>query len=625
MDHSKTAQGVLRGVGGDQNVQSLVHCMTRLRFVLRDGSKVDDAAVRRLPGVITTATAGGQYQVVIGNDVAEVYEAIVGSSRLSGAAAPAAEAPPEKKQNLLNRAIAMISALFAPIVWALAGTGLLKAFLTVAATFGWIDTETSTYVILNALSDAFIYFLPIALAITASKYFRADQFTSLAIAGALVYPSISALAGQEGLTFLGIPVTMMSYASSVIPIIIAVWVQSWLERWLHSWIPAAVRRFLTPMIVVLLLVPAIFLAIGPVSNIVSVALADGIGWLFDVAPWLGGALIGGLWQVFVIFGLHWGFQPLLILEFSQTGQIILAAPTYAAALSQAAAVLGVWIRTRNRRLKSLAGPATLSGFLAGITEPAIYGVNLPLKRPFIFGVIGATVGGALIAAGGVAATAYAVPSGLALPALFTVGNTVMLILGLAAAVLIPLVLTLTIGFVDPVDDDAADIDDDETPDAAVLSPLDGIVVPLREVPDPAFGEGGLGDGVAIRPSGNVVYAPFDGVVVAAFPTGHAVGLRHPSGAEVLIHVGIDTVRLAGEHFTLRVEGGQQVRAGDVLVEFDAAQITAAGYDLITPVVVTNGEEFPTLADVADGNIGHGDPLFLAVAAAPRPAAERPAS
>jgi PTS system beta-glucosides-specific IIC component len=307
MDYSKTAAAVLKGVGGEENVSSLVHCATRLRFVVRDDAKVDKAAVKAAPGVIATAEAGGQYQVVIGNEVPEVFAEIGKISALTGTAAAGKTPEAGPKGNPLNRFIAMISAIFTPLLWALAGTGLLKAFLAAAVTFGWLENTTTTYVILNALSDAFINFLPLALAITAAKYFNAQQFTSLAIAGALVYPSIVELNGVADITFFGIPVTMVSYVSSVIPIIVVVWLQSHAEKFLYAKLPSAIRRFVTPMLLVLILVPLVFLAIGPLSNLISGGLASGIGWIFSVVPWLGGAIMGGLWQVFVIFGLHWGF------------------------------------------------------------------------------------------------------------------------------------------------------------------------------------------------------------------------------------------------------------------------------------------------------------------------------
>lgn len=607
-DHAKTAAAVVTGVGGESNITSLVHCATRLRFVLKDESKADAAALRATPGVITTAQAGGQYQVVIGNDVPDVFAAIQAQTSLGGGAEGGDSGP---KGNLFNRFIKMISSIFTPILWALAGTGLLKAFVAAAVTFGWLDATTTTYTILNALSDALINFLPMALAITAARYFKASEFTSFAIAGALVYPSIVALNGQPDITFFGIPVTMVSYVSSVIPIIVIVWLQSYAERFLLKVLPGAVKRFLTPMIVVAIAVPLVFLAIGPLSSLIGGGLAAGIGWVFQTLPWLGGAIMGGLWQVFVIFGLHWGLVPLFQLELQNTGQMLLIGPVFAAVLAQAAAVAGVLVRTRNKNLRSLAAPATLSGLLAGITEPAIYGINLPLKRPFAFGIVGGALGGALIAMGGVFSVAFVVPSGLALPALLGNGNMVMLAIGLAVALLVPFLLTVLVGFKDPVDA-AAPAAPAAATDTTVLNPVDGTVVALSEVPDAAFADGSLGKGVAVRPTSGAVYAPFDGTVVAAFPTGHAIGLRGVDGVELLIHVGLDTVKLGGQHFTLKVQSGAVVKAGDLLLEFDGDAIEKAGYDLITPVIVTNGDLYPDVADTASGPLSHGETLFRAV-------------
>ncbi|MFV0429187.1 MAG: beta-glucoside-specific PTS transporter subunit IIABC [Arachnia sp.] len=609
-DYAKTAESVLRGVGGKGNVTSLVHCATRLRFVLKDESKADAAALKATPGVITTTQAGGQYQVVIGNDVPEVYAEIGKMSGLGAGSGGGDDDAP--KGNLFNRFITMISSIFTPLVWALAATGLLKAFLSTAQTFEWIDPESSTFAMLNALSDGFIYFLPVALSITAARYFKASEFTSLAIAAALVYPTIVAMNGAEGLTFFGIPVTMVSYVSSVIPVILIVWLQSHAEKFLNSVLPGVIRRFVTPMIVILVAVPLVFLVVGPISDVVSSAIGSGINWLFTTAPWLGGAIVGGLWQVLVIFGLHWGMVPLFQVELATTGHIALLAPVFAAVLAQAGAVAGVWVRTRSQTMRSLAAPATLSGFLAGITEPAIYGVNLPLKRPFAFGILGGVVGGAIIAMGNVFSGAFVVPSGLALPALFGNGNMVLMVIGLAAAILIPFLMVVILGFKE-LDEETA------TPavsagDVAVLSPVDGTVIALSEVSDAAFAEGSLGQGVAIQPRSGAVYAPFDATVLVAFPTGHAFGLRHSDGTEVLIHIGLDTVKLNGEHFTSRVESGQEVRAGDLLVEFDPDAIKAAGYDITTPVIVTNPDMYPLVAATASGPVAHGEPLFTAVAA-----------
>ncbi|PZU45289.1 MAG: PTS beta-glucoside transporter subunit EIIBCA [Microbacterium sp.] len=607
-DYAKTAAGVLAGVGGEDNVSSLVHCATRLRFVLKDESKADTAAVKATPGVVTVAQAGGQYQVVIGNDVPEVFAEIGKVTRFGSDDAPASDGP---KGSLFNRFISMISGIFTPVLWTLAGTGLLKAFLSAAVTFGWIDPTTTTYAVLNALSDAFINFLPLALAITAARYFKANEWTSLAIAGALLYPTMTALVGQPDLTFFGIPFVMVSYVSSVIPVIIIVWLQSHAERFLYAKLPGAIRRFVTPMIIVLLGVPIVFLVIGPISDFVGGLLGDGIGWVFATVPVLGGAIMGGLWQVFVIFGLHWGLVPVFQIEFQSTGKMLLIAPVFAAVLAQAAAVAGVWVRARNKNLKSLAAPATLSGFLAGITEPAIYGINLPLKRPFAFGIVGGAIGGAIISMGSVFSTAFVVPSGLAITALLGNGNMVALALGLGAAIIIPFVLVLMF-LKEPAADAAAPAASaDAANDVAVRSPLDGTVIPLSEVADAAFADGSLGKGVAIQPRSGAVYAPFDAVVVAAFPTGHAFGLRHADGAEVLIHIGLDTVKLNGQHFTVKVTSGQHVKAGDLLATFDGEAIAKAGYDLTTPVIVTNPDLYPAIAAAASGPVAHGEPLFTA--------------
>ncbi|MDY7542187.1 MULTISPECIES: beta-glucoside-specific PTS transporter subunit IIABC [unclassified Cryobacterium] len=611
MKHSETAANILQNVGGEKNVRSLVHCATRLRFVLADESKADTARIKALPGVVTVAQAGGQYQVVIGNDVPEVYAEIGKISKL-GASSDGSDSSSAsaEKTSMFNRFIAMIAAIFTPLLWALAGTGLLKAFLAAAVTFEWISPETSTYVVLNALSDAFIHFLPLALAFTAARYFKANEFTSFAIAAALLYPTLPTLTGAPDVTFFGVPFTMVSYVTSVIPIIVIVWLQSHAEKFLYAKLPSVLRRFVTPMIVVLIAVPLVFIAVGPISAIVSGWLGGGISWVFQVAPWAGGAIMGGLWQVFVIFGLHWGLAPLAALELQEAGRSLIIAPLFAAVLAQGAATAAVFFRTRNQNLKSLAAPATLSALLAGITEPAIYGVNLPLKRPFAFGIVGGVVGGAIISLGGGFTTAFVTPSGLALPALIGNGSAVATVIGLLASVIVPFMLTLVFGFKEP--------DEPGTPAESgtqieVSSPLDGTVIALSETPDAAFADGSLGHGVAIIPRKGALYAPLDATVVVAFPTGHAIGLRHADGAELLIHVGIDTVRLGGEHFSLKVARGQTVSKGDLLIEFDLDAITAAGYNLTTPVIVTNGELYPTLFDQAAGPISHGDPLFRAVA------------
>ncbi|MFV0407896.1 MAG: beta-glucoside-specific PTS transporter subunit IIABC [Propioniciclava sp.] len=590
VDYAVLARDVLNNVGGEENISSYTHCATRLRLQLKDNAKADKATVEKLPGVIAVMEAGGQFQVVIGNNVPLVFAEL---NKITSIDHDAVEAP---KGSLFNQFIALISSIFAPMLWTLAGAGLFKAFLSLFVNFGWLDPASTTHTILNAASDALFYFLPLFLAITAAKRFKTNQFTSLAIGAALVYPATAALAAPDAgpVTFLGIPVVMMSYASSVIPIVVAVWLQGYLERFLNRVLPSAIRNFTTPLLTLFIMVPLVLMTVGPVTTYVANWLSGGINALFTFAPWLAGAIMGGFWQVFVLFGLHWGLTPLMINEFATQGYSILTGPLLAAVLAQAAATLAVMLRSRSANRREVAGPAALSGFLAGITEPAIYGVNLPLKKPFYFGIAGGAIGGTIAALGGSAADAFVFPSLLAIPAYMNVGNFTLQLLGTGSAIAIAFILTWL--FVDRELPDA-DTDADAAVEAVagqsagavvhVPSPVAGDIIALDQVPDKVFASGAMGVGFGVKTTDGTVRAPVDGTVAVTMKSNHAFGLKTDDGVEVLIHIGIDTVQLQGEHFTSHVEKGQRVAAGDVLATFDLEAVKAAGYDPTTIVVITN--------------------------------------
>jgi len=453
VDYRSLAVDVLDKVGGEENVASLTHCATRLRFKLKDGNKADKAAVERLAGVITVMEAGGQFQVVVGNNVPIVYAEIGQISKLTADGADAGGG--KEEGNLLNRFIALISSIFQPLLWPLAGAGLLKAFLAMGTQFGWLDAASTTYTILNAAADGLFMFLPIFLAVNAAKRFKVNQFTSMAIAAALCYPAITALVSSpDPVTFFGIPVAMVTYTSSVIPIIVAVWLQSYLEHWLNKVLPSWLRNFTTPLLVLLIMVPLTLLTVGPVTSFAATSISTGIAWLFTTAPWLAGALMGGFWQVFVLFGLHWGFVPFMVNDYATIGYSLLAGPLPAAVLAQAAATLAVLFKTKNVSLKELSGPAALSGFVAGITEPAIYGVTLRLKKPFYYGIAGGVVGGAIAAYGGSASSAFVFPSLLGLAAYMQVGSFALQLVGTGVAIAIAFTLTMVFGF-DDIPNEAA--------------------------------------------------------------------------------------------------------------------------------------------------------------------------
>lgn len=634
VDHQRLAGDILEGVGGEANISGLAHCATRLRLQIRDNDLVDDAAVQDLPGVVTTVNAGGQYQIVIGNDVPKVYAGLGALTNLTGDTPQTEDEGP--KGNLFDRFIRLISSVFTPILWTMAGLGLFKAFLVLAVQLGAANPESTTYLILNAASDGFFYFLPLFLAVTAARRFDANQFNSMAIAAALVYPSVVALTeATERVTFLGIPVVVMSYASSVIPIIVAVWVQGYLERFFNKILPDWLRNFTTPMLTVIIMVPLVLLTVGPVTMLVAQWLSDGVTFLLSAVPWLGGAIMGGFWQVFVMFGVHWAFIAVIINDLGTQGFSVIPAPLMAAVLAQAAATFAVLLRSRSAKRREVAGPATISGFLAGITEPAIYGVNLPLKLPFYFGLVGGAVGGAIIGLGGLAASDFVFPSLLAYPAFLTYGKFSFMVIGTIAAILIGFFLTFFFGPREQSDDEpakdgrvagipdsASEADTVKAVDqenmklatavaTSIGAPVSGVTVPLKDVNDKVFSSGAMGPGYGIKPNEGTFVSPLDGEVVVAMKTGHAFGIKGDDGVEVLVHIGLDTVQLDGKHFASKVKKGQKVKKGDVLAEVDLDGVTAEGFDTTTVVLVTNAKALSEVITSAPGSVAPGASTMLA--------------
>lgn len=626
------AEEILRLVGGEENLAKATHCATRLRLTLHDESQADTAALENLQGVLAVVQAGGQYQVVVGNDVPTVYREL---QRQAGRRTPEEgdDGDPGEdaqkggsKGNLLNRFIDLISSIIQPIVWTLAATGLLKAFLMMAGHFGWLDVEGDTYAILDVASDALFYFLPMFLAVTAARRFGTNQFTSMAIAGALVYPSVIDMAAEgEPVSFAGIPVLIMDYTYSLIPVVVAVWLQGYLERFLDRVLPALIRSFTTPLLTVVVMVPLVLMTVGPATIYSSLALSDSVNAIFDVAPWLAGAILGATYQVLVIFGLHWGLDPIMLSELGTYGYSQLMGPLVAPVFAQAAATLAVLIRTRNSARRKVAGPAAFSGFMAGITEPAIYGVNLPLKTPFYFGLIGGAVGGAIAAVGGSASTAYVFFNVLSLPAYATVGSFPIFLAGLAAAVLISFTLTFFFG---PREEQEAagvappeagstaaedslsgDVGESSGRSTQILSPVAGETIALEDVKDKVFASGVMGRGAAILPEEGHICAPVSGTVHAAMEAGHAYGIRTDEGVEVLVHVGIDTVQLEGRGFTPAVSRGDRVKAGDLLVTVDFGVLSEAGYDPTTVLVVTNGDQFQDVLPAQPGRVSRGSAVI----------------
>ncbi|WP_414148699.1 PTS beta-glucoside transporter subunit IIABC [Erwinia sp. BNK-24-b] len=602
MNYQPLAQQILKGVGGKENIQSLVHCATRLRFKLNSLAKPDTEALKQNPGVITVVESGGQYQVVIGNHVGEVYQALLAEGGLSEGEQSTATAA---KQPLFNRFIDIVSGIFTPFLGVMAASGILKGLLALSLAAGLLKEQSGSYQILFVASDALFYFFPIVLGYCAGKKFGGNPFVSMAIGAALVHPVMlqaftQEQAGQASMHFFGVPVILINYASSVIPIILAAWLASLLERWMNPRMPGAIRNFITPLVCLAVVVPLSFLVIGPVATWLSQLLANGYLWIFGLSPLVAGLFLGGFWQVFVIFGLHWGLVPLMINNLSIYGQDSILPLLLAAVMGQGGATLGVMLRTRDARLKGIAASA-FSASIFGITEPAVYGVTLPHRRPFIFGCIGGALGAALI--GFYHASTYS----FGLASIFTLFQSVpktgidVTVFAVLGGSLFSLVFAALASYffglnqaTPPVTKSAEAATPEQAPLIKTLtlnSPLSGKVIPLEKVADETFASGLLGKGIAIIPESGRVISPVDGTVASIFRTGHAVGLIADNGIEIMIHVGMDTVQLNGKHFTAHVTQEQAIRCGDVLIEFDIPALREAGYDLTTPVIVTNSDDY----------------------------------
>ncbi|HFU6521179.1 TPA: beta-glucoside-specific PTS transporter subunit IIABC [Enterococcus hirae] len=607
MDNQAVGKRVWEAVGGEKNVNSLVHCATRLRFKLKDESVADTQKLKQDPDVIQVVQSGGQYQVVIGSNVADVYQAIVDEQGLTDQSGT-----DDQSKNPLNRLIDIISSIFTPFLGAMAAAGILKGFLSLATVLGWLSADTGAYQILFAAADGVFTFLPVMLAFTAAKKFKTNQFLSVAIAMALVYPAITQLAGAGGaVDFFGLPIVLAQsgYTSSVIPIILAVWVQSKFEPLVKKVIPQFLQMIFVPMIVLLVMVPLTFLLLGPIGTVIGNGLGSLFNSIYSFSPLVAGLIMGSLWQVFVMFGMHWGFVPIMFLNIEQYGFDVMVPMLLPAVLAQGGAALAVAIRTKDTKLRSLGISSTITS-LFGITEPTVYGVTLPLKKPFVVACLSAGIGGAMIGFAGVKAFSIGLVSLLTIPTFISTNqavesNVTMAILATALSFVLAFVGTLIVGFDETVQDEKLETNQQTTAGDTISSarhnlksPLSGKVLPLSDVPDKVFSSGAMGKGLAIDPEKGELIAPADGEITTIFPTGHAVGLTTKDGIEILMHIGMDTVELEGQGFETFVKQGDQVKAGDLLVRFDIEAIKAAGYSVITPIVITNTEHF---ADVLELN------------------------
>lgn len=633
MDKQQLSKDILKLVGGEENIDQVTHCMTRLRFNLNDNKKADKATLKNTPGVMGVMENGGQFQVIIGNDVPVVYNALVGNMSKSPDAKPAASTQTGKKKNPLSAVFDFISGVFTPILPAITGAGMIKGIVALLLTFGWIDATSSTYIILSAIGDGAFYFLPIILGISTARKLGSNMYIGAAIGASVMHPTITALlAPGENVSFIGLPVVAATYASSVIPILIAIWLASYVEKAIDKVTHASLKLIVVPTVTLLIIVPVMMIAVGPLGVIIGNGLTDGINWLFSNAGLFAGLLVGGAFSLLIITGMHYALVPIMIGSIATLGYDYLIPLMMVANFAQAGSALGVSLKSKNKQIKSLSASTGVTA-LMGITEPAMYGVNMRFKKPFVAALIGAAISGAFISFFQTKAYVIGGLAGLSGIPMIIGPTFVYALIGIVIAVVVSAILTYILGFEDvpeavpaatvsakPATPAAATsaaaatmIEETKAVDQDVFSPITGEVKPLSEVPDPAFSEEIMGKGFAIQPSEGRVVSPINGTVFSLSKSGHAIGLVSDDGAEMLIHIGIDTVKLKGQFFSPKVQAGAKVAVGDVLMEFDREEIEKAGYTTITPVIITNMHQYHSIESAGRTTIKEKELLFTAKA------------
>lgn len=617
MDYKKTAADILELVGGEKNVASVTNCMTRLRFVLNDAGKADVEGLKKVKGVQGVVTKNGQFQVVIGTDVSHVCDEI----KKMGHFGEETQAPKEKK-GIVAGFFGGLTAIFQPIIPALAGSGMIKALLALLVFIGWVDSGSQTYQIFNAFGDALFSFMPFMLAFSAAKYFGCNQYVSAALAGVLLHSSFTSLEAPI-LLFGFVPVTQVSYGGSVVPILLIVWAQSYIERFANKISPKSVKIFLAPLLTIIVTGCLGITILGPLGNLVGQGLAVGFNWLNDYAGWVIPFLMGTFCPFFVMTGMHYCFAPIQTIQYATLGYgTILGPGMLASNIAQGTASLVVGLKSKNKDLKQLGISAGFTG-LMGITEPALYGVTLKYKRPLYAAMIGGGVAGLYAGITGIHTYSSTTAGLLALPVYIGgsgFGNVINAAITIVISMIVTAVATLLLGFDDPVEEQAEETpavekkEEEQAPSMRIeiASPVKGTEIPLSEVKDEVFSKNIVGKGAAVIPSEGKVYSPVDGTVASVFDTKHAIGLVSEEGVEVLIHVGLDTVELGGQHFTAHVAQDDKVTKGQLLLEFDMDAIKAAGYDTVTPVVISNTDSYLDVLAADAAEINAGDMLITIV-------------
>lgn len=613
MDYKKTAQEILKLVGGEKNVASVTNCMTRLRFNLNDAKKADVEAIKKIKGVQGVVTKNGQFQIVIGTDVGNVCNEIKKLGKFEENAA----ADDKKDTGIIAVFFGTLTAIFQPIIPALAGSGMIKALLALLVAFKLVDPGSQTYQIFNAFGDALFAFMPFILAFSAAKRFKCNPYVSAVLAGVLLHSSFTGLNTGDPVHLFGfIPVTMISYGGSVVPILLIVWVQSYIEKIANKISPKPVKIFLAPMITIIVTGIIGITIAGPLGNLIGQVIAIGFNWLNDYAGWVIPVLMGTFCPFFVMTGMHYCFAPIQTIQYATLGYgTILGPGMLASNIAQGTAALVVGAKSKNKDLKQLGFSSGVTG-LMGITEPALYGVNLRLKKPLYASMIGGCAAGLYAGITGIHTFSSTTAGIFALP-VYIGGESFSNVINAAVTILISMavtaIATLIIGFDDPKEETSDDVIEEKEKTSAksegikitIDSPVEGKIISLSEVKDEVFSNEIVGKGAAVVPEKGEIHAPAEGEIASVFDTGHALGMVTKDGVELLIHIGINTVELKGKYFQIHTKQGDHVKKGELLLSFDIEGIKNAGYDVTTPVLVSNTSDYMDILAKQEGTAGSG--------------------
>lgn len=636
--YNELAKEIVKNIGGKENVISLTHCITRLRFKLKDESIAKDDVLKNMSGIVTVMKSGGQYQVVIGNHVPEVYADVCELIDIDNLSS---KEEPKKSGRLLDRGIDIVSGIFQPILGIMAACGMVKGLNALFIALGLYSDTSGGALIINAIGDGLFTFLPLFLGYTSAKKFGLKPMIGLVIGAIMCYPGIqSGAISSMGdamytlftgtmfespvyISFFGIPVISIDYTGTVIPVILSVYFASKCEKVFNKFVPDLVKFFFVPMLTLLVALPITFIVIGPIATFGSTIISEFVFAVRDFSPLIAGAIVGFTWQILVIFGMHWGFIPVYINNIMTNGYDNVMMPFFACTFATSAVVLAIFFKTKDKKIKEMALPNFISGVF-GVTEPAIYGILLPLKKPFIISCITGGIGGAFYGFFNLRKFMVGGMGIFELPAMIepdgAMGNLIVALLGIVISMVVGFVLTMIFykdkekveEVMEIVEENNNEVKSNSLKKVVISSPIKGETIKLEDIEDAAFATGVLGQGLAIKPTEGKVVAPVRGEITTLFPSLHAIGITSDEGVEILIHVGLDTVQLEGKGFKAHVKQGDKIVKGQELVTFDIDFIQESGYSIVTPVVVTNYNDYFEIAATESKSLELGDKAITVI-------------